>query len=157
MAKISTFGGVSDVRVSGLLPGVAGEVPEEVVVRADGTTDVVNGELTDVEPVPADTDDDSTDDGPADGSSDGTDATGEVQTDPGLPGTTAGRIAADPATGDPAGGGEGDVDRKDDPPFDPGDFTVAKVKDKLEGLSDEDRERVIAAERHGLNRKGVTG
>lgn len=51
MAKITTFGGVSDVRVSGLLPATAGDPPARVT-RADGTEE----ELHDPDPV-EDTDD----------------------------------------------------------------------------------------------------
>lgn len=73
-----------------------------------------------------------------------------------------GAPAEEEGTGDPPPDGEDNSsgeDGKDDdgPLFDPGAYTVAEVKTRLEGLSDDERDRVIAAERAGKDRAGITG
>lgn len=42
-------------------------------------------------------------------------------------------------------------------PFDPDEESVESARAKMEGLSDEEREAVIEAEKQGQNRKGITG
>ncbi len=44
-----------------------------------------------------------------------------------------------------------------DLPFDPADLTVTDVLDLLKGLSDEDKEKVLDAERNGKARYGILG
>ena len=41
--------------------------------------------------------------------------------------------------------------------YDPADHTVPEVEEYLEGASEEERARVLAAEKNGKNRKGLTG
>jgi hypothetical protein len=164
MAKISVFGGVTDVHASGLLPGVADELPVQVVDRADGSVSVVNDEF-------------DQDADPDEARSPNADVTGQGSTNPppndsgrgptpdtSTPDTTPaadGSQASGPADGvDPDSGEKSDSGKRDNSDaaaFDPGDFTVNEVKAKLEGLPDDERARVIAAERAGKDRAGITG
>lgn len=152
MAKISTFGGVTDVRASGLLPGKAGDqLPDKVVTRADGTSEVVNGEVEDgdapettpdrpaVDPSEANGGDPPPDPDPVDGEGD-------------APGSDSGE-SDNSGESDKRDNDEGDYDL----PFDPGPLTVSEVKLKLNGLTDEGRDAVLAAERAGKNRAGILG
>lgn len=61
--------------------------------------------------------------------------------------------------GEPSGlvAGGDDAPRKDEPPFDPAELKVADVQALLTDCTDEERALVIAAERKGQNRKGITG
>lgn len=43
------------------------------------------------------------------------------------------------------------------PPFDPSAMTVGDVLELLEAATDDERDAVLAAERSGKNRKGITG
>lgn len=182
MPKISVFGGVTNVRASGLLPDGATEVqelPVEVVDRADGSVSEVNSEFDqnadpdDTRSPNADTTGQGTDNPPPSDSGRGpTPSTSTPDTTPEVEGGQAGRDAGeageDGDQGEPGDSGEGAeegkrdsgdnrVDGDADLPFDPEQLTVAEVKERLEGLSEEDRDRVIDAERLGKNRAGITG
>jgi hypothetical protein len=175
MPKISVFGGVTDVRAAGLLPGTAEELPVEVVDRADGSVTEVNSEFDqdadpdDVRSPNADITGQGTDNPPPSG--EGRVVAESFPDGIARPASEGGNSAEGDKSGDSGNGdnsGEndnsadsGDSGKRDtsddDPPFDPGEFTVAEVKAKLADLSDEDRERVVAAERAGKDRAGITG
>lgn len=74
------------------------------------------------------------------------DPTGEGYDNEGTPVAQSGLVA---------GGDE--VPEKDEPPFNPSELSVADVQALLEECSDEERERVIEAERADKNRKGIVG
>lgn len=51
------------------------------------------------------------------------------------------------------GPGKGGEEKDGDSPFDPADHTVKQVEAYLDGADDAERDRVLAAEREGQNRK----
>ena len=90
-------------------------------------------------------------------------ATGQTERDGGFSDDTAATeaAAAERAAGGLLAGGDGTGNEDNGEPvaapFDPGELSVADVQNLLTECSDAEREAVIAAERAGKNRKGITG